>query len=507
MPEKRRGLGKGLGALIPSGPQAVPQTERPVDMLFKERSQDGGQGHRNPLIPLGPDVETVSPGFAPAPTAPSPGTKRRTTPGAAKAGKTRKRSDARPVSRETAADTTGEPKEVVEAPVIDLGKDVEFHSARESSADSDSRTASREEAPSDAAVDDAVASKAASVGSGRREEPAARPDPLRQDILPAEAVETEQGEAKDATSSFETATAESAGSVAETGTKPDSPSDDNLLTVPGAVLLEIPVDQIRINPRQPRTVFDEEALEELRQSILQVGVLQPVVVRSVPGEDGYELIMGERRLRASQAAGLQRLPAIVRDTSDDEMLRDALLENLHRANLNPLEEAAAYDQLLADFGCTHEELAERIGRSRPQISNTIRLLRLPALVQRRVAAGVLSSGHARALLSLADPAAMERLAQRIVAEGLSVRATEEIVSMGTVEKAAPRAVRPAPRLHGEALDAITTRLSDVLETRVSAAMSKRKGRLTIEFADMDDLNRILTGLSPRLNDTEADDDA
>ncbi len=220
-----------------------------------------------------------------------------------------------------------------------------------------------------------------------------------------------------------------------------APADiDGLVPVPGAYFAEIPVDRISPNPRQPRQVFDEDEMAELVHSVREIGVLQPVVVRPVPADspdaapDGegqrYELIMGERRWRASQQAGLSAVPAIVRETAEDDLLRDALLENLHRSQLNPLEEAAAYQQLLDDFGCTHDELASRIGRSRPQISNTLRLLRLPPLVQRRVAAGVLSAGHARALLGLDDAPAMERLAQRIVAEGLSVRSVEEIVAVG-----------------------------------------------------------------------------
>lgn len=275
------------------------------------------------------------------------------------------------------------------------------------------------------------------------------------------------------------------------------PTSTGLLPVPGAHFAEIPVSAIRPNARQPRTVFDEDALAELVGSITEVGVLQPIVVR--PSEDGaasYELIMGERRWRASIEAGLDTIPAIVRDTEDEALLRDALLENLHRSQLNPLEEAAAYQQLLDDFGCTHEELATRIHRSRPQISNTIRLLRLPPLVQRRVAAGVLSAGHARALLGLVDGAAIERLAQRIVAEGLSVRATEEIVTLGgdSEPKAAPR--RPRAGERNSALDDLAARLSDQFETRVKIALGKTKGRLTVEFASVQDLNRILETLAP-----------
>jgi ParB family chromosome partitioning protein len=271
-------------------------------------------------------------------------------------------------------------------------------------------------------------------------------------------------------------------------------SSDGLVPVPGARFAELPVGEIRPNPKQPRTVFDEDALDELVGSIREVGVLQPIVVRDAG--DGYELIMGERRWRATQAAGLATIPAIIRDTDDSDLLRDALLENLHRSELNPLEEAAAYQQLLDDFGCTHEQLATRIQRSRPQISNTLRLLKLPPLVQRRVAAGVLSAGHARALLGLNDGAAIERLAQRIVAEGLSVRAVEEIVSLGG--DAAPAARRAAPRagVKNEALDHLAARLSDRFDTRVKVSLGKSRGRLTVEFASVQDLNRILSSLAP-----------
>ncbi|HTY72744.1 MAG TPA: ParB/RepB/Spo0J family partition protein [Actinomycetes bacterium] len=252
---------------------------------------------------------------------------------------------------------------------------------------------------------------------------------------------------------------------------------------------ELPLDAIVPNARQPRQVFDEEAMAELVHSIREVGLLQPVVVRPLRAGT-YELVMGERRWRAAQVAGLPRIPAIVRDTGDDAMLRDALLENLHRSQLNPLEEAAAYDQMLQDFGCTHEELAARIGRSRPQVTNTLRLLRLPLGVQRRVAAGVLSAGHARALLGLEDPDAQDRLAHRIVAEGLSVRAVEEIVAMGGPEQPAePRRRRPAAG--GPELSEVAARLSERLETRVRVQLGRNRGRVTIEFASAEDLERIL----------------
>lgn len=286
----------------------------------------------------------------------------------------------------------------------------------------------------------------------------------------------------------------------EDGRSTGNGADEELAPVPGAAFAEIPVSDIRPNPRQPREVFDQDELAELVASIEELGVLQPVVVRRVAADDvaagqpPFELVMGERRLRASTAAGRETIPAIVRDTEDEHMLRDALLENLHRAQLNPLEEAAAYQQLLQDFGCTQEELAGRIGRSRPQISNTIRLMKLPPMVQRRVASGVLSAGHARALLGLADGAAMERLAQRIVAEGLSVRSVEEIVLLGTDEtpstRRSPRSSPPSPELQE-----VASRLSERLETRVQVAMGRRKGKITVEFAGQEDLDRILDLLS------------
>lgn len=257
----------------------------------------------------------------------------------------------------------------------------------------------------------------------------------------------------------------------------------------GSYYAEIALSAITPNPKQPRSVFDEDALAELVESIDEVGLLQPIVVRPL-GEDRYELVMGERRWRAAGDAGLSVIPAIVRRTEDHELLRDALLENLHRAQLNPLEEAAAYQQMLEDFGCTQDELSTRIKRSRPQISNTMRLLKLPPSVQRRVAAGVLSAGHARALLGLPDPAAQERLAQRIAAEGLSVRAVEEIVALGEPESSAPRQRLSRPT-SPRSLE-LASVLSDHLETRVRIEQGKSKGRITIEFATPEDLERIVS---------------
>ncbi|MET8678351.1 ParB/RepB/Spo0J family partition protein [Streptomyces sp. NPDC004647] len=265
----------------------------------------------------------------------------------------------------------------------------------------------------------------------------------------------------------------------------------------GAHFAELSLDFITPNPRQPREVFDEDALAELVHSIQEVGLLQPVVVRQLASER-YELIMGERRWRACREAGLERIPAIIRATDDEKLLLDALLENLHRAQLNPLEEAAAYDQLLKDFNCTHDQLADRIGRSRPQVSNTLRLLKLSPSVQRRVAAGVLSAGHARALLSVEDSEEQDRLAHRIVAEGLSVRAIEEIVTlMGSRPSSVPKAKGPrAGNRVSPALTDLASRLSDRFETRVKVDLGQKKGKIVVEFASMDDLDRILGSLAP-----------
>ncbi|RBY92272.1 chromosome partitioning protein ParB [Blastococcus sp. TBT05-19] len=271
--------------------------------------------------------------------------------------------------------------------------------------------------------------------------------------------------------------------------------------VPGAQLREVAVDDVVPNPKQPRQVFDDEALEELTHSVREFGLLQPIVVREAT--DGrYELIMGERRLRASRAAGLDTVPAIVRDTTDDAMLRDALLENIHRVQLNPLEEAAAYQQLLEEFGATHEELASRIGRSRSQVTNTIRLMKLPVKVQTRVAAGVISAGHARALLGLHDPAAQDALATRIVAEGLSVRATEEAVAMAAAEE--PTAKRRSRRISAPGVEELGSRLSDMFETKVKIQIGRSKGKIVVEFGSVDDLQRIIGVMAPDITGRRAE---
>ena len=292
------------------------------------------------------------------------------------------------------------------------------------------------------------------------------------------------------------------GALIPTGNSAERPVDvffpttrearDTLVAVPGARLAQLSPDDIAPNAAQPRTVFGQEQLDELVHSIREVGVLQPIVVRPIayPSAGGphYELIMGERRLRASKIVGLTAIPAVVKNTADEAMLRDALLENLHRANLNPLEEASAYQQLLADFGITQEELSTRIGRSRPQISNTMRLLRLPESVQMRVAAGVLSAGHARAILSAGDAAAMERLADKIVNEDLSVRGAEAAAAYGSTR---PPGSKPSAGKRQRQLDEIATRLGDRLNTRVKVALGARRGQIVIDFATVADLNRIL----------------
>jgi len=282
---------------------------------------------------------------------------------------------------------------------------------------------------------------------------------------------------------------------------PASPIENSsgLVEVPGAQFAELDVKLIHPNRKQPRTNFDQEHMDELIHSIREIGLLQPIVVRPSRESDDepYELVMGERRWRATQAAGLETIPAIIRDTQDTDLLRDALLENLHRSQLNPLEEAAAYQQLLEEFNCTQEVLSDRIGRSRSQISNTIRLMKLPPLVQRRVAAGVLSAGHARALLGLSNNEAIEQLAQRIINEGLSVRATEEAVALSDDKPKKP-AKKARETQRNERLDFLATSLADRLDTNVKIQLGSRKGKVSIEFASVDDLNRIMQVIDPNM---------
>lgn len=349
-------------------------------------------------------------------------------------------------------------------------------------ADEGATTAVEEQERTDApsASSRSAAGRKSSVRRGRPSMPAVNALGRR---APAEPAEAEKVSEKSTGGSVPATTDVTTGANAsEAGTVPTDI----------AVLRELKVTDIHPNPRQPREVFDEDHMDELVTSITEVGILQPIVVREVAGPTPYELIMGERRWRATQLAGLDTIPAIVRHTPDEDLLRDALLENLHRSQLNPLEEAAAYQQLMDDFECTQEELSQRIGRSRPQISNTLRLMKLPPLVQRRVANNTLTAGHARALLGLTDPAEMERLAQRIVSEGLSVRATEEAVALAQgVRQAAPATRRRSEPTRHERLDYFATALTSRLDTQVKITLGKRKGKIAIDFASVEDLNRIM----------------
>lgn len=426
MSEKRRGLGRGLGALIPSSAASNGQgngaaVSRPVDLFFPEGRKKTESSEDNAPVSAQSVAEMLT--AAPAPrTATKP---------------SRPKADSPARSESTPKESSNAAAEKAEKPVP----------------------------PTDSK---------SPANNGKAGTPVAEAD------------------ANDATGSPASSAAEQTGGFAGTDTGVD------LVEVPGVRFAEIPVSDIHPNRKQPRSVFDEDDMAELVHSVREIGVLQPIVVRksTEPGGEAFELVMGERRWRAVQAAGLDVIPAIVRDTTDDDLLRDALLENLHRSQLNPLEEAAAYQQLLEDFGTTHEQLADRIGRSRPQVSNTLRLLKLPPLVQRRVAAGVLSAGHARALLSLPDAAAMERLAQKIVAEGMSVRATEEAVTLYQDPATPAKNNIPRPGARHERLDYLASSLSDRLDTNVKISLGVRKGKVSIEFASVEDLNRIMDVLAP-----------
>lgn len=423
MSDKRRGLGRGLGALIPSsapanasGNGAAPS--RPVDLFFPE-------ARKKPTTAASVLIEEDAAAAAPE----------------------KPRSENAPTETAPAQKTS------------------ENKAASAKAADASGSAVTKSPANGVASPDTKAPARKTAASSGAAKQPVA-----------ATAAQN------------------------EAATSPATATDDGpeLVEVPGVRFAEIPVGDIHPNRKQPRSVFDEDDMAELIHSVREIGVLQPIVVRTSTEKGGepFELVMGERRWRAVQAAGLETIPAIVRDTTDDDLLRDALLENLHRSQLNPLEEAAAYQQLLEDFGTTHEQLADRIGRSRPQVSNTLRLLKLPPLVQRRVAASVLSAGHARALLALPDAAAMERLAQKIVAEGMSVRATEEAVTLYQSPAEPTKNNVPRPGARHERLDYLASSLSDRLDTNVKISLGARKGRVSIEFASVEDLNRIMEVLSP-----------
>ena len=463
MAQKKRGLGRGLQALIPEAQTEIP-SRRPTDVFFPESRSPARSKMTTDEVSDAASRHAAE--IASTLLAPSKRTRgRRSSPPA----------------------TATKPSAAAAKP-----KSGRARSGSESAGRSEgTRTGRRRSSRVSRETLMADASELALIGLGDR--------PGDETALPMGRSEPGRPPA-----------AEAKGEAVEARSEGKGPDNEGLVPVPGATFAELPVKIIVPNPRQPRQVFDEDDITELAASIKEVGLLQPIVVRRVDDEDGraesYELVMGERRLRAAKEAGLETIPAVVRYTEDQDLLRDALLENLHRVQLNPLEEAAAYQQLLEDFNCTHAELSKRIARSRSQISNTLRLMKLPPLVQRRLAAGVLSAGHARALLGLPDVAAMERLAQRIVAEGLSVRATEELVALHdepqaqntrqTRRAAGTRTRRSAP------LPALSTQLSDVFDTRVKVTRGSKKGRITIEFAGDEDLARIVETLVPGTTLTE-----
>ncbi|EGV12919.1 ParB/RepB/Spo0J family partition protein [Actinomyces sp. oral taxon 175] len=518
MAQKRRGLGRGLQALIPEAQkEKVPAASRPSDVFFPDsrkdesRDEDAASQAKHDSPEPEPASETRSTrDLAATLLAPSQrkrGSKSRSTRSTTGA----QNKQTKPVSRETTPDSTTD-AEVTEKKTAK--KSSSAGSAKRSASAAPKRVTKKATKAVPAVVEEP--SHEASTAEDVQEESASTsvPQPESTPVVPEVSRETEeeQPEAadhgnsdaqKERTEEDLTAASADAGTEAPDETdaeeKTADTGADELVPVPGARFAEIPVELIHPNPRQPRQVFDEEDIAELAASIAEVGLLQPIVVRQVPTAPGeelrYELIMGERRLRASKEAGLETIPAVVRDTDDVDLLRDALLENLHRVQLNPLEEAAAYQQLLEDFQCTHAELSERIARSRSQISNTLRLMKLPPLVQRRLAANVISAGHARALLGLPNAAEMERLAQRVVAEGLSVRATEELVALHEEPEPGPDQPRVL-RARSTPLPALSTRLSDAFDTRVKVTRGAKKGRITIEFAGDEDLARLVDALAP-----------
>lgn len=523
MVEKRRGLGRGLGALISGSPSNEEESPSQVDTGPSAPSEETTT--RTDATKTSPDSKSLTSRAPQSADRVKATTKKPSIPAAS------------PVSRETSSGKAKKtpPKATsvsAEKPVPSDDSDSTKKSASKDSNDavtqktgsaertktkSGSSESPRKSRPVDmfftpGRVEEEAAGQPQSADTADRKSPTTRnrrvavPDVLGKVRGPRE--ETEGAEGKNTVPESVAPQGdqplkrvEESQSVAQGSTSvqaDDGVSRETLVAVPGATFAEVAVGSIHPNRKQPRTVFDDEDMAELVHSIREVGLLQPIVLR--PSDEGgaqqYELVMGERRWRAVQDAGLSTIPAIVRETADTALLRDALLENLHRSQLNPLEEAAAYQQLMQEFDCTQDELSERIGRSRPQISNTIRLMRLPALVQRRVAAGVLSAGHARALLGLEDVADMERLAQRIVNEGLSVRATEEIVSMNDGLRRTSKEKSPRSTARHERLDYLANSLSDHLETNVKISLGAKKGRVSIEFGSVDDLNRIMGVIAP-----------
>ena len=549
MAQKRRGLGRGLQALIPEAQKEKVSASRPSDVFFPDSRKAEVQDEKAPSEP-----EHAAPEPEPEPEPEAEARSTRDLTATLLAPSQRKRGSKSRSTRSTSSKTTEKSKQTTSVSrettpdsvaATDTAATAAKKTGKTSSATSAKRTRSTVQRkttaqkrpakkvpeavePAEEAVEEptaqpevaetssaAIAQSAQDISTEVEAVAESSPETVITSEEPVVSRETEEGHSSvidaEPTESLRSDEQPSADMSEKPDTRADSHDaidgeDDaadadasDLVPVPGARFAEIPVELIHPNPRQPRQVFDEEDISELAASIAEVGLLQPIVVRQVPTASGeeprYELIMGERRLRASKEAGLETIPAVVRDTDDVDLLRDALLENLHRVQLNPLEEAAAYQQLLEDFQCTHAELSERIARSRSQISNTLRLMKLPPLVQRRLAANVISAGHARALLGLPNAAEMERLAQRVVAEGLSVRATEELVALH--EEPEPGSDQPKVlRARSTPLPALSTRLSDAFDTRVKVTRGAKKGRITIEFAGDDDLARIVGALAP-----------
>ena len=545
MAQKRRGLGRGLQALIPEAQKEKVSASRPSDVFFPDSRKAEVQDEKAPSEPehAAPEPEPEAEARSTrdltatllAPSQRKRGSKSRSTRSTSSK-TTEKSKQTTSVSRETTPDSVAATDTAATA-AKKTGKTSSATSAKRTRSTVQRKTTAQKRPakkvpeavePAEEAVEEltaqpevaetssaAIAQSAQDISTEVEAVAESSPETVVTSEEPVVSRETEEGHSSvidaEPTESLRSDEQPSADMSEKPDTRADSHDaidgeDDaadadasDLVPVPGARFAEIPVELIHPNPRQPRQVFDEEDISELAASIAEVGLLQPIVVRQVPtasGEDPrYELIMGERRLRASKEAGLETIPAVVRDTDDVDLLRDALLENLHRVQLNPLEEAAAYQQLLEDFQCTHAELSERIARSRSQISNTLRLMKLPPLVQRRLAANVISAGHARALLGLPNAAEMERLTQRVVAEGLSVRATEELVALH--EEPEPGSDQPKVlRARSTPLPALSTRLSDAFDTRVKVTRGAKKGRITIEFAGDDDLARIVGALAP-----------
>lgn len=514
----RRGLGNGLGSLIPDAPPTA-RTEgaRPLDVLFPESTaahsgRERGGSARELLQPRRGGRRNVSRETS---TAAAVSAEREAAENAKAGVETSAEASSAPDSRETSAQESGRltrrlagatGKKSRTRASVSADRETTTEDASQGGVDSGvgahaDGDVSRETSSaqmSDAGAN-AVSTEAGKTSEKRRADRATTSDAKQQ------GRSAEMGRAATTAGGVTSAALDAIMGTSQNVSRETSEDAPELMAVPGASFAVLRIAEIIPNSRQPREVFDEDELSELAASITEVGVLQPIVVRPITAADEptealralleakpearYELIMGERRLRASELAGNLTVPAIIRDTDDDDLLRDALLENLHRVQLNPLEEASAYQQLMADFGATQEELAKRIARSRPQIANTLRLLKLPPAVQRKLAGGSISAGHARALLGLPDPADMERLAERIVAEGLSVRTTEELVRLGLPRHSgAPKQKRE--KTLSPLGEKLVSALSDAYDTRVTISEGRRKGKIVIEFAGSEDLERI-----------------